>query len=316
MVPRTMGRREPIDLRGKRVAITGAARGIGLATARALVGRGARVAIGDLDAELARAAAEGLGQDAVGLGLDVTGTPSFEAFLDAAEGAIGPLDVLVNNAGIMWLGSFLEESEGTVARQLEINLHGVIRGTKLVVPRMLQRGGGHVVNIGSAASRLAIAGEATYVAAKHGVLAYSECAQDELLGTGIEISVVMPGVVHTRLAGGMDAGRGVRPLEPQEVADAVVSAIERPRLDVFVPAQIAFFSRLSLALPPRGRRLLRRLAATNRVATQPDWTARSDYQQRIAAPDADESRAAPDADESRAAKDADETRAAAPAERG
>jgi len=100
-----------MELPNRVAAVTGGARGIGLATARALHRAGMRVAIGDLDGDLARSAAAALGDGAVGLDLDVTRRDSFTAFLDEAETALGPVDVLVNNAGIMILGRFADEED-------------------------------------------------------------------------------------------------------------------------------------------------------------------------------------------------------------
>src|SRR5688572_7962286 len=120
--------KEPVSLQGKVVAITGGARGIGRATAKALSRRGARVAIGDLDADLAATTAEELGPEAIALELDVTKRESFADFLAQVEERLGPLDVIVNNAGIMPVGPFIEESDDTAVRQIDINLHGVIYG--------------------------------------------------------------------------------------------------------------------------------------------------------------------------------------------
>lgn len=237
---------------GLSVAVTGGARGIGLAIARGLSARGARVAIGDLDAAAVATAAERLPRDGIGVPLDVTDGASFEAFLDAAGAAHGPLDVLVNNAGIMWVGPFAEEREATAQAQFGVNLHGTVRGMKLAIPRMLARGKGQIVNVASAASKVAPAGEATYAATKHAVYGYSAAVRAELRDTPIEISVVMPAVVETELARGTSAGR-VKRLAPEDVADAVVKAVEKPRFDVFVPANIAYLTRFVAVLPPRAR---------------------------------------------------------------
>ena len=103
----------------------------------------------------------GLGERATGLALDVTDAASFEAFLDAAEERLGRLDVLVNNAGIMWVGRFDEEPEAVALKQFDVNFHGVLRGMKLAVPRMRARGRGQIVNVASSASKIAPPGEAT-----------------------------------------------------------------------------------------------------------------------------------------------------------
>ena len=125
--------KQPRILVGQVAAITGAARGIGKATAQAFARDGMKVAIGDLDAELAEQAAAEVGPNAAGFALDVTRRDSFEAFVDAAEERFGPLDVLVNNAGIMQIGRFIDEDDLTARRMVDINIHGVIYGTKLAL---------------------------------------------------------------------------------------------------------------------------------------------------------------------------------------
>jgi NAD(P)-dependent dehydrogenase (short-subunit alcohol dehydrogenase family) len=259
------------------VAVTGGARGIGAAIARVLAARGDRVAIGDLDEGEARATAATLGGDAVGLPLDVTDTPSFAAFLDAAEDAFGrPADVLVNNAGIMWVGPHEEEPERTAERQMAVNFHGVARGMRLVLPAMRARGHGHVVNVASAASRVGPAGEATYAATKHAVLGYSTAVREELRGSGVELSVVMPIVVETELAAGTAHGR-TRRLKPEDVARAVAGVIDRPRFEVHVPREVAVVPRLLALLPQRGRDAVTKVLVPNQIKLT-DHRARADYE--------------------------------------
>ena len=127
--------KQPRSLSGKVVAITGGARGIGRATAAALIREGARVAIGDVDAATAQQTAEELGAGTVALELNVTDRESFEGFVSQVEERLGPVDVLINNAGIMPVGRFVDEDDATAARQIDINLHGVIYGTKIALRR-------------------------------------------------------------------------------------------------------------------------------------------------------------------------------------
>ena len=158
--------KQPRILAGETAAITGAARGIGRVTAEALLRQGMRVAIGDLDVG-GRAGDRGeLGPSTVALALDVTDRASFSEFLDGAEEQFGPIDVLVNNAGIMPIGPFLDEDDATARRILDINVHGVILGMKLVLPRMIARDRGHIVNIASQAGKYGFPGGATYCASK------------------------------------------------------------------------------------------------------------------------------------------------------
>src|SRR3954447_7755875 len=227
--------KQPRNLAGRVVAISGAARGIGKSTAAALVREGARVAIGDIDAELARNTAQELGGEVRAYDLDVTNRPSFASFLDQVESDLGPLDVLVNNAGIMPVGAFLDESDESAIRQLDINVHGVIFGMKEALPRMLPRQSGHIVNLASAAGKGGIPHLATYCATKHAVVGISEALHSEYRDAGIEFTCVMPALVNTELTAGVRAGRAVKKAEPEEVARAIVDALREPRFDVFVP---------------------------------------------------------------------------------
>ena len=135
--------KQPRILAGQTAAITGAARGIGRATAEAFLRQGMKVAIGDVDLDAARQTASELGSSTVALPLDVTDHASFAAFLAEAEEQLGPVDVLVNNAGIMPIGRFLEEDDATAQRIMDINVHGVILGMKVALPGMVARGIGH-----------------------------------------------------------------------------------------------------------------------------------------------------------------------------
>src|SRR5436305_13101327 len=174
------------SLAGDVVAITGGARGIGRATAAALIARGARVAIGDIEADLAQGTAQELGAGTIGLPLDVTDRASFARFLDEVEDRLGPLDVLINNAGIMPLGRFVEETDATAQRMIDINLVGLIYGSKLALERFLPRRRGHLVQIASAAGKMGFAGGVTYSATKHAVVAPSEARRAGSRAAGVD----------------------------------------------------------------------------------------------------------------------------------
>lgn len=261
------------------IAVTGGARGIGREIVRQLAEAGARVAIGDRDVEAARATAEELPGNVAAFALDVTDTASFAAFLDAVTGHWGAIDVLVNNAGVMWVGPFETEPETAARRQIDVNLHGVIRGVKLAAPTMRSRGRGQIVTVASGASKLAPAGEATYAATKHAVYGYLSAVRTELHRSGVQLSLVMPGVVETELAAGTVTGP-VRRLAPSEVAQAVLALIERPRFEISVPRRIGLLARLTAVLPDRASFRVQRALVPNQVAALTDKTVRRGYEGR------------------------------------
>jgi NADP-dependent 3-hydroxy acid dehydrogenase YdfG len=276
--------KQPRILAGETAAITGAARGIGRVTAETLVGQGMRVAIGDVDFGAAQQTARELGPSTVALALDVTDRASFSAFLDGAEEQIGPLGVLVNNAGIMPLGPFLKEDDATAQRILDINVHGVILGMKLALPRMLDRGWGHVVNIASQAGKYGFPGGATYCASKAAVINLSRAVRKELRGSGVELSIISPVAVNTELGLGLSEPRQrqFRKIEPQQVADAILETLRLPRFDVHVPKQLSVSERVSALLPIAVQDGLARVSRADAVLAQVDSAARSGYELRAA----------------------------------
>ncbi|MGO9489187.1 MAG: SDR family oxidoreductase [Solirubrobacteraceae bacterium] len=276
--------KQPRILAGQTAAITGAGRGIGRASAEALVRQGMRVAIGDLDLEAAATAAGQLGESTVALGLDVTDRASFTAFIDAAEEQLGPLDVLINNAGIMPIGPFLEEDDATARRIMDINVHGVILGMKVVLPRMIARGRGHVLNIASQAGKYGLPCGATYCASKAAVINLSRSVRKELRGSGVELSTISPVAVNTELGLGLAEPRQrvFRKIEPGDVADAIVETLQVPKFDVHVPKQLAVTERISALLPLAAQDGLSRLSRSDAVLSQVDTGARAGYEMRAA----------------------------------
>lgn len=271
------------DLRNKVVAITGGARGIGAATARALAEAGAQVAVGDLDLDLAHATAHDVGA-AMALPLDVTDTASFGAFLDTVEERLGPLDVLVNNAGIMPLATLLEEDDAASARIFDVNVRGVIIGCRQAARRMSAQGGGHLVNVASTAGAAGLPGAASYCASKAAVVTFSEAIEHELKPHGIAVTVVMPGIVQTELATGVSDVAGLKPVTPQEVAEAIVHAIRKPRLEVYVPRSVGPLIRGARMLPRRaGVWMSHRMGAHTVLLQARDDPARAAYERRVAA---------------------------------
>ncbi|TDC80458.1 SDR family oxidoreductase [Actinomadura sp. 7K507] len=263
----------------KVIAITGAARGIGLATARALQAKGATVVIGDIDETAVKEAAGSLG--VTGLTVDVTSRESFTAFLDAAEESAGRLDVVINNAGIMPIGPVTGETDADARRCIDINVHGVMLGTKLALDRMLPRGAGHVVNIASVAGVMFTPGLALYNASKAAVLAFTEAARLEVQDRGVHVSALLPTFTNTDLVAGTSSPKGQKNCEPEDIAAAVVELIGRPRPQVVVPKKLGRQLRLSALFSDRAKQAVSRRLGLDKIFLEYDPDARKAYDSRI-----------------------------------
>jgi short-subunit dehydrogenase len=265
---------------GKVIAITGAARGIGLATATLLRDSGARVAIGDVDESAVHAAGSRLGLD-VHRRLDVTDRQSFTDFLDSVENTLGPLDVLVNNAGVIAVGSALGEADAATQRLLDVNVYGVILGTKLAAQRMLPRRHGHIINIASLGAVVPAPGIATYCATKHAVLGFTDTVRLENRGSGLHFSAVLPTLVNTDMIAGLSGLKGMKNAEPEDVAKAVAALITKPKARVMVPRSLNAVRLAQKVLPQAAFEALSRgLGAESVFGGQVDAEKRKRYTER------------------------------------
>jgi 2-hydroxycyclohexanecarboxyl-CoA dehydrogenase len=223
-------------LEGRTALVTGGAGGIGAATCRRLAAEGASVAVTDLDREQA---AEVAGEiDGGAYELDVRSTDSVNAAVAAAESDLGPIDVLVNNAGYDEFSFFIKTEEAQWDRVLGVNLRGVIAVTHAVLPGMQERGDGRIVNVASEAGRVGSQGSSIYSAAKAGVIGFTKAIARESARFGVTSNAVAPGPIETpllmaapealgdvgqRLVEGMVGATAMRRIgQPDEVAAAIV----------------------------------------------------------------------------------------------
>jgi NAD(P)-dependent dehydrogenase (short-subunit alcohol dehydrogenase family) len=265
------------SLQGRTIAVTGGARGIGEATARALAAAGARVIVGDLDADLAARSAASYG--GLGLRLDVTSRESFAGFLDAVRAEHGTLDGLVNNAGIMVIGRMLETDLDKQLKQIDVNLRGVLFGCHEAAGRMAP--GGRIVNVASLAGRIPPPGAAVYSATKAAVLALTESLDAELAPRGIRVAAVLPTFTATSLIDGTSMTRLTRPIQPEQVAERIVALFGRHRAQTVVPRLLTLAAGQWGMTPSRAKPWLRRRFGLDAVFTSYDARARADYDDRI-----------------------------------
>ena len=267
-------------LSGVSAAVTGGGHGIGRAIALRLAEAGARVAIGDVDHPAAEEVAREVGADAFGAALDIADRDAFAAFLDSAEERHGPLELMVNNAGIDWVGPFHEEPDEVTRREIEVNLFGATIGSKLALARMLPRGRGHLVNVASGVGRVPLPGSSTYSATKHGVVGLTESLRLEYRDSGIAFTLVQPAQVETAMIDGQARPRALPLITADDVADAVVHAIRRRRFEVWVPRSQGASAKLAAILPRAVRELLYRALGVTRIAGDTDQERRREYHRR------------------------------------
>ena len=193
-------------LSGKTALITGAARGIGLAFAKAYVAEGARVAIADIDLAKAQAAAAEIGDAAVAVHMDVSDQASIEQGVEAAVVALGQIDILINNAAIFSAAPIVEIDRADYARVFDINVGGTLFTMQAVARHMIDRGiKGRIINMASQAGRRGESLVAVYCASKAAVISLTQSAGLNLIAHGINVNAIAPGVVDGEHWDGVDA---------------------------------------------------------------------------------------------------------------
>jgi len=236
--------------------------------------------------ELKSAIAELAGRGTIsGYPLDVTDRESFAEFLDKARAdSGGKIDVLINNAGVMPVGRFVEQSQQAIRSSIEVNLYGVLNGSQLVLPEMVDRGHGHIINIASMAGIMAIPGQVVYAGTKYAVVGLSTAMADEYAPHGVQVSVVLPPFTKTDLIAGTKSTTASKAVSPQVVAAAIVAALDKPRTHIAIPQPTRFLGPTVAMLGPRGRRWFNKKMGTDRMFLDDiDQTARLFYEQRAKA---------------------------------
>ena len=251
-----MSRRARVTIGGTVAVVTGAGRGIGRATALALAARGATVVCADVNEEAAETVAAGCrehGGTAEARAVDVAHREAMVTLADGVERDVGPVGILVNNAGVGMSGRFTDMSLEDWEWIRSINLDGVVNGCAAFAPAMLERGRGHVVNLSSGLGYTPTATEPAYVATKAAVLALSQSLRADWSRSGVGVTAVCPGLIntpivdHTRFLGEDAPKRRSRAVKvfrrghaPEVAATAIVGAIERDRAVVTVGPEAAF----------------------------------------------------------------------------
>lgn len=242
--------------------------------------------IGDRDVAVLESAVTGLATfgQVTGYPLDVTNRESFEAFLDKARAdGQGHIDVLINNAGVMPVGPFLEQSEQSIRSAIEVNFYGVLTGCQLVLPEMVRRRRGHVVNIASMAGMVAVPGQVVYAGTKFAVVGLSTAMADEFAPRGVEVTVILPTFTNTELIAGTKNTGAQKPVQPEDIAAAILRALDKPKTHVSVPTPLRFVCAVTSMLGPRGRRWLSRQMGNDHVFLEFDKAARQAYENRAQA---------------------------------
>jgi short-subunit dehydrogenase len=261
------------NLAGRHAILTGASRGVGMHLAVALAGRGVNLTLAarsasELDTVRDRVAARGV--RAIAVPTDVVDEAQRADLLARAEAELGPVDILVNNAGVEWSSFYAEQDPAEISQTIDVNLTAPMLLTRAVLPGMVQRGRGHIVNMASAAGKSGTPFEAAYSASKFGLVGFSHAVRAELDGKGVGCSVICPGFIaedgmYARFAElGLRSSwiLGVSPM--RKVTEAVITAIVKNRAEIVVnPTPLRPLLALETAAPGIHPRVMRAMGVTD-----------------------------------------------------
>ena len=228
------------------VIVTGASSGIGAATARELGRRGAKVVLAARRVDELEAQAErikGEGGEAMVIPTDVADSTHVTRLVELTMGKFGHIDVLVNNAGASWSRPLAASSADEIVRMINVNLLGAMLLTRAVLPGMLERRHGAIISVGSLSGRVAM--EPIYSATKYGLRGFSLALRRQVAGSGVSVSLVSPGNIHTEMTSSVQA----RMPEPDLVATTIAELIIRPRRELVIPRKHYAIAWLEQAFP-------------------------------------------------------------------
>ncbi len=242
-----------MDIAHKRILLTGAAGGIGAELARALSARGARLALLGRDVDALRTLSSKLDGEAHAFGVDLLDDTRRVGAVAAVRDALGGIDVLINNAGVVNFGPFAEQDPASLQAMVKINMLVPMLLTQEILPEMVARGSGHVLNVGSTFGSIGFAWFTTYSASKFGLRGFSEALRRELQGTGVGVTYAAPRAVRTALYSDavyrMAEAVKMNMDSPEWVAAKLVVALQRERKNVFLGFPESLFARLNGVLP-------------------------------------------------------------------
>jgi short-subunit dehydrogenase len=257
------------ELRDAHVLVTGASRGLGKRIAVALAAQGARLTLAARTADQLRPVADEIGGGTRAVAADVSDTEQRAALVERAQSEGGPIDILVNNAGVEWASAFADQDPDEITQTLQVNLVGAMLLTRAVLPTMVERRRGHVVNMASLSGLSGTPYEAAYSASKFGLVGFSQALRAELRGSGVSCSVICPGFVaddgmYARMAQrGATAPRMVGVSSIEKVVDSVVATIRSDDALVIVnPSPMRPLLALQTLVPAAHGALMQRFGLT------------------------------------------------------
>jgi len=256
-----------MKFKGKRIILTGAAGGMGSLVAGILLQRGARLALVDANAEALQALSDGLSDEAYPVAADLSTADGCATAVEICQQHLGQVDMLINLAGLNSFVNFAEEDPRRIELMMRVNLLAPMLLTRALLPSLLAKGSGKIVNIGSTFGSIGFAWFTTYSASKFGLRGFSESLRRELAGTNIEVTYIAPRAVKTAMNHDavMEMGKatGMNMDEPEAVVDKIIQAIALDKKDCYFGFPESLFVRVNALFP---RLVDKALAAQNKIA--------------------------------------------------